>query len=361
MARGNRKARPRQNLEHNGLYPYMVRFMDWSLTVAQQASYTLERRESQLRAFIVWCDERSLHDPGSITKPILERYQRHLFYYRKADGEPLGTGTQHSMLVSVKMWFKWLAQQNHIQANPASELTLPKKPRSLPRYILSPEEVAQALNQPDLGLPEGIRDRAILELLYATGMRRTEVCNLNLYAIDRKRETVFIREGKGGMDRVVPIGQRALAWVQKYLEEARPQLVTYPDSGHLFLSLYGAPFRRDVLGAIVKRHLNNAGIDKPGSCHLFRHACATHMLDNGADIRFIQALLGHTQLNTTEIYTRVSIDKLKQIHAATHPATMQITEDPRGARLKLLATLDRESEDEDVNPEADHEHRAWTH
>jgi integrase/recombinase XerD len=124
--------------------------------------------------------------------------------------------------------------------------------------------------------------------------------------------------------------------------------VTYPDSGHLFLSIYGSPFRRDVLGAIIKKHLKNAGIDKPGSCHLFRHACATHMLDNGADIRFIQALLGHTQLNTTEIYTRVRIDKLKQIHAATHPATMQTkTDDEGNERLQLLTTLAQEADDED--------------
>lgn len=343
-----KKSRSKQlPIEHNGFYPYLVRFMDWSKVIKRQTEHALPRREGQLRAFIAWCDERDLHDPKAVTKPILERYQRHLFYRRKADGNPLSHHTQRGMLVSVKMFFRWLATENHIPSNPASEMLLPKQYRTLPRYILSHEDLARLFNLPDLGRPEGVRDRAILELLYATGIRRSELCNLDLYSIDMTRQTVFIKEGKGGADRVVPVGERALAWIRKYLDEARPELTTAPHSQALFLSAYGQGFSGAVLSEIVRHYLNQADIRHPGSCHLFRHACATHMLDNGADVRFIQAMLGHVKLDTTTIYTRVSIEKLKQIHSATHPAQLKTVMDANGEeRMALLATLEQEADDD---------------
>ena len=145
---------------------------------------------------------------------------------------------------------------------------------------------------------------------------------LAIYDIDLARCLVVVREGKGRRDRVIPIGERACAWVEKYLTEARPELLV-ADSEFLFLTDYGEPMTPEFLAGKVKRYMEFAGVAKSGACHLFRHACATHMLDNGADIRFIQAMLGHANLQTTEIYTHVSIEKLKAIHAATHPARLQ--------------------------------------
>jgi len=130
---------------------------------------------------------------------------------------------------------------------------------------------------------------------------------------------VFVREGKGRKDRVVPLGERAAAWLEKYLLEARPQLLP-GETEALFVTDYGEPITPEWLADKVKRYMQFAGIDRPGATHLFRHACATHMLENGADIRYIQEMLGHANLATTEIYTHVSIDKLQRIHAATHPA-----------------------------------------
>lgn len=170
--------------------------------------------------------------------------------------------------------------------------------------------------------PQLIRDRAALEVLYSCGLRRMELVGLNTYDIDFARELLMVREGKGKKDRVVPIGARALAWVDKYLLQARPLLLTQ-DLAALFVSDYGEPVTAEWLAIKVKRYMQFAGINKPGAAHLFRHACATHMLDNGADVRFIQAFLGHSQLSTTEIYTHVSIEKLKQVHAATHPAKLK--------------------------------------
>ncbi len=147
-----------------------------------------------------------------------------------------------------------------------------------------------------------------------------ECQNLALYDLDLEQGTVLIREGKGKKDRYIPIGERACAWIRKYLEDMRPALVLDPDDGYVFISDLGTPFRNNQLSDLVKKYLARAGIDKPGTCHLFRHAMATQMLENGADIRFIQAMLGHADLSNTQIYTQVSIKKLKAVHTLTHPA-----------------------------------------
>jgi integrase/recombinase XerD len=188
-------------------------------------------------------------------------------------------------------------------------------------------EVECIINTPDTRTVYGIRDRAIIETLYSTGIRKTECVELGLYDVDSQRQTVMVRQGKGGKDRLLPIGKRALYWIEKYRVEVRPELAIDMDNTHLFLTDYGEPFIKGRLGALVKRYLHHAEIEKPGGCHLFRHAMATHMLDNGADLRFIQMMLGHSQLSTTEIYTHVSIEKLREIHAATHPAKLPENEE----------------------------------
>lgn len=175
------------------------------------------------------------------------------------------------------------------------------------------------IREADTSTPWGIRDRALLETLYSTGMRRAELAALTIADWNRERGSVSIRQGKGGRDRVVPIGARAALWLANYVEAVRPDLARDPDDGTLFLTDYGEPFLKNRMGDLVRRYLDWSGIRTPGACHLLRHACATHMLENGADIRFIQALLGHADLRSTQIYTQVSIAKLREVHAATHP------------------------------------------
>jgi integrase/recombinase XerD len=167
----------------------------------------------------------------------------------------------------------------------------------------------------------GVRDRAILETFYSTGIRRKELASLSIYDLDAARATLMVREGKHRKERVLPIGQRAQVWVQKYLTDVRPEIAMEPDEGFLFLTVDGLPFRLlKLLSGIVHKCLEAAQIGKKGGCHLFRHTMATSMLENGADIRYIQEMLGHANLETTSIYTHVSIGKLQQIHHATHPA-----------------------------------------
>jgi integrase/recombinase XerD len=302
----------------DSLYHYLLRYLA-HLAEKNYSPRTIESRDTYLRYFIAWCDERSLTRPHDITKPILERYQRTLFLHRKKDGAPLTIRSQHTRTTPIRAWFKWLARQNHILYNPASDLELPRLEHRLPRHVLSQREVETVLAVPDLASANGIRDRAMLETLYSTGMRRLELIGLHSHDIDAERGTVMIRQGKGRKDRMIPIGERALAWIAKYTEDVRPELALGSDDGTLFLSNLGTAFTPNRLTQLVRDYVDAAKLNKRGSCHLFRHTMATLMLENGADLRYIQVMLGHANLSTTQIYTQVSIRALKAIHTATHP------------------------------------------
>jgi integrase/recombinase XerD len=185
--------------------------------------------------------------------------------------------------------------------------------------VLTVDEVERILAVPDISSLLGLRDRAMLETFYATAIRRSELCRLKVRNLDLKRGVLAVRQGKGRKDRFVPVGERATAWIEKYLRESRPELQGFDDDGTLFLSADGTSIVPDHLGEIVRNAITLAEVDKEGACHLFRHTAATLMLEGGADIRFIQQMLGHAKLETTQIYTQVSLDKLKAVHRATHP------------------------------------------
>jgi len=291
-----------------------------NLAVRNYTADTIEGRRNALKFFLLWTQDRDLTIPAAITKPILESYQRHLWRWRKANGKPLGISTQRSRLGTLKDYFSWLTKQNHITANPASELELPRPEKRLPQEPLGLHQVEAVINVPDIRDPLGIRDRAMLELFYSAGIRRSELAKLQLHDLNRERQTLQIRQGKNHKDRVVPVGTRALTWLERYIDEVRPRLALDIHQPALFLTSYGEPFNPDVLSRMVTKFIKKAEIDRPGSCHLLRHTCATHMLEGGADIRFIQQLLGHEKLETTAIYTQVSIEQLKAVHSKTHPA-----------------------------------------
>jgi integrase/recombinase XerD len=309
-------------LAHNALTRYQAAFHEWEAVVGYSPR-TIEAQRHAIGRFIAWADERALSRPQDITRPILERYQRHVYHHRKANGAPLSVSAQLGLILPLQAWFKWLTKQNHILYNPAADLDLPTRPKALPKGLLSVAQVEEILNGCDSGKAEGLRMRAMLEVLYSTGVRRFELAGLKLFDVDVERGALMVRQGKGNKDRLVPIGERACAWVDKYLRELRPELATGADYYHLFLDDDGRGFTPERIGELVRRHLSAAGIEHAGSCHLFRVACATHMLENGADIRFIQSLLGHAKLDTTQIYTLVSLAKLKEVHNATHPARLR--------------------------------------
>jgi integrase/recombinase XerD len=355
MARlpNNRKPeRPQAVVTADPMHALMEEHLVWMQT-QNFSDDTVTTRRSCIGYFIDWCHDRALENPAEITRPILERYQRALYHYRKHNGDPLTFRTQNSRLRALKGWFRWLARQNYMLHNPASELILPRLENRLPKYILTAEEAEVVLQQPDITTPEGLRDRAILEAFYATAMRRMEVVNLKLYDIDTDRGAVMIRQGKGKKDRYIPISERAVLWIEKYICESRPELLGSAEDGTVFLTNLGQPFQRLQLTSLVRNHLAKSKIGKMGGCHLFRHTVATLMLENGADIRVIQEMLGHAKLTTTELYTRVSINLLKQVYLATHPgahgkpAGVPLTERNAEGEAELLATLVAEAEEED--------------
>jgi integrase/recombinase XerD len=302
-----------------GLAAHLAEYLE-RLRVKNYAEGTVAASLAHLRGFLAWCAERGISRSSEVTRAILERYQRWLFYSRRPSGKPLSFRTQQYRLVSVRSFFKYLSRAHHILANPAADLELPRLGQRLPREGLTPQEAERVLTEPDVSKPLGLRDRAILETFYSTGMRRMELAGLLVYDIDAERGTVLIRQGKGKKDRVVPIGERALAWVIKYRDDVRPSLAVEPDPGTLFLNDLGEGLGPAWLTIMVKRYVKRAEIAKPGSCHLFRHAVATLMLEGGADVRYVQEMLGHAKLDTTQVYTHVSVRALKAIHDATHPA-----------------------------------------
>jgi len=348
-----RKAQPEP---HTPLGRLLEEHLEW-LLVKNYSEDTAEHARWSIGDFVRWAEQRGIEHPMEVTRPILESYQRYLYYYRQKNGQPLTFRTQHSRLTPICRWFRWLVRNNHILYNPASDLDLPRMEKRIPRTIFSVEETERVLQVPDIQTPVGLRDRAMLETFYSTGIRRKELMHLKLYDVDRERATLTIRQGKGKKDRMIPIGERALAWVEKYLREARPVLAVEPDDATLFLTQYGEPFHPDALSNLARNLIAQANLGKSGSCHTFRHTMATLMLEGGADLRYIQQMLGHTDLSSTEIYTHVAIRKLQQIHAATHPgATLERKvpdaasdtgqDDDEQLKAALLETLDVEAEEE---------------
>jgi integrase/recombinase XerD len=297
----------------------VARYLE-ALRLTHYAADTVHIRALYLKYFVAWAVARGLTTPGDVTRAGLERYQRWLYHYRKRTGTPLSVWSQHGRLVAVKGLFRWLTKQRVLATNPAAELELPRVTAQRLPQPLTDAEIIQVLAHAEPTTPIGLRDRALLETGYSTGLRRMELIRLRLYDLDLARGVLVVREGKGQKDRVVPIGERAIAWLEKYLDEARPEFVVEPDEGTVFLTRRGRPFHPNNLSRLTRDYLVAAGIAKRGACHLLRHTMATGMLEHGADVRVIQEILGHARLTTTQLYTRVSIRLLKAVHTATHPA-----------------------------------------
>lgn len=303
---------------------WIHRYLD-ALAVRQIRAHGIRSRKTQLAHFNAWCVERGIEQPAHVTHAQMEAFQAHLFRYRRDNGVPLTPTSQCGILGQVNTFFGWLVKHRHLPSNPAADIDLPRVPKGL-RDPMTLAEVEAVLALPDLAYAQGLRDRAVLELFYATGIRRFELCALNGADIDRERGTLHVRRGKGGKGRFVPLGERALAWVDKYEREARPALIDNPNEPALFLNPMGGRLSVNSMSWRIRQYLDAAGVTKEGACHLFRHTMATAMLDNGADVRHVQEMLGHADISTTQRYTHVSIGKLKAVHAATHPAARLLRE-----------------------------------
>ncbi len=319
------------------LYNLLLRFVKWRRERNWSES-TLKVQTHHCYRFICWADERGIRYAAEVTRPVLESWQRWLYGYRKANGEALTSRTQRTAVQPLQVWFRWLTKQGLLLANPAADLELPRLEKRLPRTVLSVAQVEEVLGQCDLTTLQGIRDRALMELLWSTGIRRGEVARLEIYSPDFRRKILTIIQGKGKQDRVVPVGERALWWLNRYISHVRPEILVEPGCQALFLAMDGlAGLEVNGITNAVVPYLRAVGVEK-GSCHLFRHAMATQMLENGAELRWIQAMLGHASVESTQIYTQVSIRALQAVHASTHPAEREAAEEEEtGLLADLLA------------------------
>jgi integrase/recombinase XerD len=295
-----------------------------TLRSRRYSALTVRQHEADLRIFMAWAADRDVTRASEVTRPILEAYQRWLSRCEattgRNKGKRLGWGTLRHRLHVLRCWFRRLTRDNVILHNPASELEMPRRERRLPVQALTAAELGRLLAVPNVADPLGVRDRAILEVFYASGIRRAELTRLEMTDIGADRGTLTVRQGKGAKDRVVPLGARALAWIERYLSQTRPHLCGDARVPTLFLTGYGEAFNPGVLSNAVTGWLRAAGLSGRGSCHLLRHTCATHMLEGGADVRYVQQLLGHESLETTAIYTQVTINRLIEVHTRCHPS-----------------------------------------
>ena len=301
---------------------YVDAYMEY-LRLSGHASNTRLIKKSHVDNFIRWCGH-SVTTPADITLEILLNYQ-HFVNSLKKNKVPLSIRTRYNKVSNVLNFFTFLHKKGHILYNPADGVDLPRAPRRLPMNVLSPEECKKIMAVPNVNVYTGLRNRAILEVLYSTGLRLKEFLNLELCDIDYRRGILLVRQGKGNKDRYVPIGDSALAWLKKYVKEVRPVFIsenaTAKYKNVLFLTSTGKRFTSRIAEMLLERIIKKSGVKKKGSFLLFRHSLATGMLENGADIRYIQQVLGHKRLETTQIYTHVSIAKLKEVHEKTHPGS----------------------------------------
>jgi integrase/recombinase XerD len=234
----------------------------------------------------------------------------------KVKGHAKATTTSRQ-LSSLKRFYRWCLRQGKIKSDPTLRIDSPKLPRPLPKS-LTEEDVEGLLAAPETEKALGLRDKAMLETLYASGLRVSELVGLKLTQVSRDMGVVRVI-GKGSKERMVPIGEEAIAWIQRYLKEARPELLGARASDDLFVTTRGAAMTRQMFWHLLRRHAARAGLKKPISPHTLRHAFATHLLNHGADLRVVQLLLGHSDISTTQIYTHVARERLKQLHAKHHP------------------------------------------
>ncbi len=267
-----------------------------------------------LTSFWQWLSQEQIKDLRVVSRAMLDQYAA---YVRT---QSVNHWTQALRLRAVKRLFGCLVENNHLLIDPATGLRDPSTGRRLPRPILTQAEMKRLLAWPNISLSHGIRDRALLELLYSTGLRMGEAVALTVYDLDLNAGLLCIRTSKSGKGRVAPIGKEATKWLSEYLKNIRPrQNRLAPHERALFLTQKGTPFTRNTIEGIIRHSARGAKMNKPVTCHTFRHSCATHLLEAGADLMAIKELLGHRDLSTTQIYTRVRPVEVKAMHQATHP------------------------------------------
>lgn len=274
------------------------------------ARNTLDSYRQDLTQFSTW-----LHQ--SAKKQLLEVEQADIQQYLAFRFPTSKPRSISRLIASLRRLYRFALRENKISIDPTVQIESPKLPRSLPKS-LSEEDVDALLEAPDIHDPIGLRDRAMLEILYASGLRVSELVGLKVTEVSLSEGVVRVT-GKGSKTRLVPMGEVAVAWIARYLNEGRPNILEKRLSDSMFVTQRGSAMTRQAFWYLIKRYALQAGINKHMSPHVLRHAFATHLLNHGADLRVVQMLLGHSDISTTQIYTHVARERLKQLHAVHHP------------------------------------------
>ena len=272
---------------------------------------TLSAYRRDISAFQAWLVKSRHGNLIQTSAPDIDAYLAYRFATRARPR------TAARFTASLRRFYRFMARENLIENDPTQFLDTPKLPRSLPK-VLSEAEVENLLASPDTDTPAGLRDRAMIETLYATGLRVSELVGLKLLNLDLNAAVLRVT-GKGGKDRLVPLGEEAQHWLSRYLRESRQILLNGKTCAEVFVTPRGAGMTRQAFWHLLKRRAKAADIHKPLSPHTLSHAFATHLLAHGADLRAVQMLLGHADISTTQIYTHVARERLKQLHKQHHP------------------------------------------
>jgi integrase/recombinase XerD len=286
------------------------------LKVLNRSPATVELYSEQAKCFL----DAEACDVKAVTRTKLETWIAGLYDHRTKEGKPYAPGTISVKVRSIKRLFEYLEKANIVFINPAEFIQEPKKIRGIPKNILTPAEARQVLDQPNLGTLKGIRDRAILELFYSTGIRIEELCSLTIYDADLQGGMLRITKGKGKKDRVVPMGKHAVKFLREYIARVRPHFTKKNRTERrLFINNFGKPLSKQMAGISVRDYGKAAKVGKKVTAHIFRHTFASSLIKNGADLNAVQKMLGHAALKTTEIYLRTVGVDLKAAHKKSHP------------------------------------------
>ncbi len=295
----------------------LVRLFEDHLAI-RSAPRTVTTYMAHLQVFLSWLAARGL-ELISVRSSDVEAYASDLFSRRKADSKPYSIGFLVHRLVSVRMLFRFLYRRGYLLADAAASVELPREESRLPRVLLSRDEVRRILAAPDTKTPRGLRDRAILETFYACGIRVGELIRLGLEDVDTEEQILRVILGKGRKDRVVPLTRAAAAAIEAYLVNGRGKLLGTKPRPNVFLGGFGFPLTRGAVSQIIQHWARKARVKKHVTPHTLRHTVATHLLRGRADIRHIQALLGHESLATTQRYTKVEVTDLRRVIERAHP------------------------------------------
>lgn len=305
-------------LFHHKLEVILEQYYEW-LKVHGYRVQTVSGYRKCLKKFFQYIKEQdSISMLEHITPKVIYAFQADLFHHEDEEGNRFSMSTQLGILSTLRGFFKYLYDTERLAYDPSSTIKMPKRPHHLP-YVPSLEEIAKLLSAVDTSTTLGFRDRAIMEVLYASGIRAGELCALCQYDVDLNQNQMNIREGKGGKERLVPLGEIAGRYLQEYLVAIRPELVHDQGVDEIFLSRHGRALLKTDMSQMIRKYRDLAGIEGQLTPHSLRHACASHLLKAGCDIRYIQQLLGHASLSTTQHYTKVEISDLKTVHARCHP------------------------------------------